>query len=282
MQNTLPFVYFCRTVNSFAFVILHIHSVELVSYIMKRIQSFFGIVTISAVALMAQTQSAQAFSFEMSTGGASPTGVKTKGAYSEFAKYGSVRTIDFNNGVIPKTGYATYSFQNTGTQSGLRSDVYAPLGAEGQVNDSQYLKVSRGNSVTINLAKNSNYFGLDWGAISRGNVFTFYKGDTLVKSYETRDVNPVAPFRSLAQGNGEGAFAGQGEGNGYVHFRADTASEVFDRIVISQMDKTAFESDNHSFNISDDGWTNKPVPEPGIMLGLAAIGGSIWSKRKRG
>jgi len=31
MQNTLPFVYFYRTVNSFVFVILHIHSVELVS-----------------------------------------------------------------------------------------------------------------------------------------------------------------------------------------------------------------------------------------------------------
>jgi hypothetical protein len=26
----------------------------------------------------------------------------------------------------------------------------------------------------------------------------------------------------------------------------------------------------------------KSVPEPGIMLGLAAIGGSVWAKRKRG
>ena len=282
MQNESLCVYFYRTINSFAFVILHIHSVELGSYLMKYIQTLFRVAIAGTIALMAQAQSAQAFSFDVGTGAASPTGVKTKGAYSEFAKYGSVRTIDFNDGVIPVTGYARYSFQNTGAQSGLRSDVYAPLGAEGEVNDSNYLKVSRGNSVTINLEKNSNYFGLDWGAISRGNTFTFYQGDTLVKSYNTSDVNPVAPFRSLAQGQGEGSFAGQGEGNGYVHFWADTDSEVFDRVVISQMDTTAFESDNHSFNISDKGWTGQPVPEPGIMLGLAAIGGSIWSKRKRG
>ena len=282
MQNESLFVYFYRTTNSFAFVILHIHSVELGNYLMKYIQSLFSVAIAGTIALMTQAQSAQAFSFSVGTGAASPTGVKTKGAYSEFAKSGSVKTIDFNDGVIPTTGYAKYSFQNTGTQSGLRSDIYAPLGAEGEVNDSTYLKVSRGNSVTIDLEKNSNYFGLNWGAISRGNTFTFYRGDTLVKSYNTSDVNPVAPFRSLAQGKGEGSFAGQGEGNGYVHFRADTDSEVFDRVVISQMDTTAFESDNHSFNISDKGWTGKPVPEPGIMLGLAAIGGSIWSKRKRG
>ena len=131
------------------------------------------------------------------------------------------------------------------------------------------------------LEKSSNYFGLNWGAISRGNTFAFYKGDTLIKSYDTKDVNPVAPFRSLAQGKGEGAFAGKGEGNGYVHFKADKNSEVFDRIVISQMDTTAFESDNHSFNISDNRWTGKPIPEPGILLGLAAIGGSIWSKKRK-
>jgi hypothetical protein len=51
--------------HSFAAVILHIHSVELGSDLMTHIQSLFGIAVISALALVSQAQSAQAFNIDL-------------------------------------------------------------------------------------------------------------------------------------------------------------------------------------------------------------------------
>jgi hypothetical protein len=260
-----------------AFAIIDPYSVELSRYLMKLTQGFFSIIAISSIALIGQAQSAQAFSFKMTTGAASPSGVTTKGAYSEFAGSKTVRTVDFNSGSAPTDGFAKYSFQSNNGSSSVRSNVWAPAGAKGEVNDSQYLAVFKGNDVTINLANKVNYFGIDWGAISGGNVFSFYNGDQLVQSYSTEDVNPVAPIRASQHNN---------EGNGFAHFYANSASEIFDRIVISQTaDGGGFESDNHSFNIGTGGFdfpSGKSVPEPGMLLGLVAIGGAVWSKRKRG
>ncbi|MGL5082095.1 MAG: PEP-CTERM sorting domain-containing protein, partial [Microcoleaceae cyanobacterium] len=44
-----------------------------------------------------------------------------------------------------------------------------------------------------------------------------------------------------------------------------------------------FETDNHSFLLSDSGFnpeTNKSVPEPGMVLGLLALGGMFAAKHK--
>jgi len=242
---------------------------------MKRIQGFLSIAVISAIAFMGQVQSAQAFSFKMTTGAASPSGETNKGAYSEFAGSKTVKTVDFNSGAAPTTGFAQYSFQSNDGSSSVRADRWASAGAKGEVNDSSYLAVFKGNDVTINLAKKVNYFGIDWGAISNGNVFSFFNGDKMVKSYQTEDVNPVAPIRAAQH---------YGEGNGYAHFYANNSSEAFDRIVVSQMGGGGFESDNHSFNIGTQGFDfekGRSVPEPGIMLGLMAAGGAAWAKRKR-
>jgi hypothetical protein len=257
--------------HSFTFVTLHIHSVELGSYSMKRTQSFFGIVTLSAVALMGQVQSAQAFDLKLTNGAASPAGVTSQGAYSEYAGLSTVKTVDFNSGSAPTTGFAKYSFQSNNNASNVRADVWAPSGSNGEVNQGNYLAVFSGNDVTIDLESKISYFGINWGAMSSGNTFSFYNGSSLIKAYSTETVAPLASIHAQQHG---------GEGNGYAHFSASSASEMFDRIVISQTDSSGgFESDNHSFNITDP---TKSVPEPGILLGLAAIGGSIWSKRKRG
>lgn len=239
-------------------------------FIMKRIQSFFGILTISAVALMGQAQSAQAFDLKLTNGVASSTGVTSQGAYSEYAGLSTVKTIDFNSGSVPTKGFAKYSFQSNNSVSNVRSDVWAPSGSKGEVNKGNYLAVFEGNNVTIDLASRVKYFGIDWGAMSGGNTLSFYNGDSLVKSYSTKTVAPLASIHAQQHG---------GEGNGYAHFTASNTGEMFNRIVISQVGGGGFESDNHSFSITDP---TKSVPEPGIMLGLAAIGGSIWSKRKRG
>jgi hypothetical protein len=240
--------------------------VELDSYFMKLNQSLFAIVTASVLALVAHAPSAQAFNLKLTTGAASPTGVKNQGAYSEFAGLSTVTTVDFNSGRVPTTGFAKYSFQFNNRVSSVKHDKWGPAGAKGEVNDGNHLDVNAGNDVTINLASKARYFGINWGAMSAGNTFSFYNGNTLIESFSTEKVAPLALLHAKQHG---------GEGNGYAHFSATSKSEMFDRIVISQVGKGGFESDNHSFSVT-------AIPEPSFMLGLVAIGGSVFVKRKRG
>lgn len=243
---------------------------------MKFTRTLASIATLSAVAILGQVGTAQAFTFKMTTGINGPNNVSNQGAFSDFSGRSTVRTVDFNSGAAPTTGFAQYSFQKADGSSSVRSDSWAPSGAKGEVNESKYLAVFEGNSVNIKLGSMVNYFGVGLGAISGGNTFSFYRGDTLVKSYSTDDFNALASLQAAQHG---------GEKNGFGHFYADNASEVFDRMVISQIGGGGFETDNHSFNIGDGGFDpkdpSKSVPEPGIMLGLAAIGGSVFAKRKR-
>jgi hypothetical protein len=240
--------------------------VELDNYFMKLTQALFGIVAASVLALIGHAPSAQAFNLKLTTGAASPTGVKNQGAYSEFAGLSTVTTVDFNSGKVPTTGFAKYSFQSSNGVSSVKYDKWGPAGANGEVNTSKHLDVNAGNDVTINLESKARYFGINWGAMSPGNTFSFYNGNTLVKTYSTETVEPLALLHAQQHG---------GEGNGYAHFSASDKTEMFDRIVISQIGQGGFESDNHSFSVT-------AVPEPGFMLGLVAIGGSVWAKRKRG
>ncbi|GAP94422.1 PEP-CTERM sorting domain-containing protein [Leptolyngbya sp. NIES-2104] len=233
---------------------------------MKFIKGFCSVVAISAIAALSQAGSAQAISFNITRGVAGPNGVTNQGAYSDFWKNPGTKTIDFNSGSAPTTGFARYTFENAGISS-VRADRWSPAGAEGEINDGSYLAVFQGGSVTIQLEKALNYFGMNWGAISSGNVFSFFKGDRLVKSFSTEDVNPVAPVR---------ADQHYGEGNGYLHFYADNKSDIFDRIVITQTGNGGFESDNHSFNTADP----RKVPEPTAVLGLMAAGGALLLKRR--
>jgi hypothetical protein len=240
---------------------------------MKLIKHATLIAALSVAATLSYTHSAQAFSFKMTTGVNGPNNETNQGAYSEFAKLKGTTTIDFNSGKAPTTGMAKYSFQKNTGSSSVRADKWAPAGAKGEVNTTNYLAVFKDNDVTINLQKSLNYFGIDWGAISGGNVFSFFKGNQLVKSYSTADVNPLAPIKAKQHG---------GEGNGYLHFYADSAADIFDKIVISQKGGGGFESDNHSFHEGTgkfDFDNPQSVPEPGMVLGLLAIGGAAVRKR---
>ena len=219
------------------------------------------------------------------TRGVNATGTNgTNGAYSEFYNQGAT-TIDFNsttevgnNAYTFGSAFATYSFQNgKSTSSGqtvVYSDRWAPSGANGEVNNSNYLAVFSGNRVTIDLSNKLNYFGIDWGALSGGNTFGFYNGGQLVSEFNYNDINPIAPVRASQHG---------GEGNGYLHFYANDGDGTFDQIVISQVGGGGFESDNHSFRMSDrafDFENGKDVPEPSMILGLVATGGAVLLKRK--
>jgi hypothetical protein len=227
---------------------------------------------VGAVATTAIAGSAQAFSFNVTTGKAAPNGATNRGAFSDLNGQAGIMNIDFDNGSAPTTGFAKYSFQN-GTKSSVRSDRWAPTSLTGEVNKSKYLAVFNGDKVNIKLDSKFNYYGINWGAISANNTFSFYKGKNLIKSINTKDINPLATVSAAHQ---------NGEKNAYVHFYADNASEVFDRIVIDQVSTSGggFESDNHSFHRGSNGFAK--TPEPASMLGLAAAaGGAAWIKRKR-
>jgi hypothetical protein len=158
-------------------------------------------------------------------------------------------------------------------QTGVYNDKWAAAGPKGEVNNSKYLAVFQGDEVKMTFAKTMNYFGIDWGAISGGNIFSFYNKGQLVKSFSTEDVNPVAPVHASQHG---------GEGNGYLHFMSSSAKDVFDEIKIIQKGGGGFESDNHSF-MEGTGAFHDPqsVPEPTMTLGLMVVGGSFLLKQRK-
>jgi hypothetical protein len=232
---------------------------------------------VGTIATIACAGSAQAFSFKVTQGNTNlGASMNQSGGYSEFHGLNGFMNVDFNDGTAPTTGPVQYSFQNSG--SSVRDDQWAATAHTGERNNSKYLAVFNGSDVTINLASKFNYFGINWGAISDNNTFTFYRGNKLVKSFNTQDINPLATVTAGHQNN---------ERNAYVHFYADRDSEVFDRIVVSQASTAGggFESDNHSFRMGSRGFDwetgKEKTPEPAAMLGLAVVGGAAWVKRQR-
>ena len=202
------------------------------------------------------------------------------GAFSDF--YGNeTTTIDFNS-LATQVGENSYTFGNdlatytfgrpistvsgdtTGVyNSGIYRDRWAPTGANGEKNTSNYLAIFRGNSVTIDLAADLDYFGINWGALSEGNTITFLDGGTEISTFTHRDIDPIAPIRAAHQGN---------QGNGYVHFYTNT---TFNQIVLAQTQPSGFETDNHSFRlgaIDPDNEQPESVPEPAAVIGLVATG----------
>lgn len=260
---------------------------------MRTVKNAALIAALAAMATVATAGSAEAISFKVTKGIANPfTGATTEGAYSDFAGTKGVTTVDFNSGfekggtapvnVKGKDGktFMTYSFNNGMSTSsgatGVFNDRWAPAGANGEVNSTKYLAVFAGNVVKMTFAKTMNYFGIDWGAISSGNTFSFFRNGQQVKSFTTADVNPVAPVKAAQHG---------GEGNGYLHFYSSGVSDVFDEIRISQAGGGGFESDNHSFHEGsgkfDFEQELKDVPEPTMTLELMAMGGAFLLKRHR-
>ncbi|MEM7797459.1 MAG: PEP-CTERM sorting domain-containing protein [Cyanobacteria bacterium P01_C01_bin.118] len=224
------------------------------------------------------------------TSGVNPDGTGTSGTFSEFYDDNTV-TIDFNAAPTPLgenrytfgTDLITYTFEQElgaalSKTTGVYNERWAPTGANGEKNTSNYLAVFQGNSVTIDLDTELNYFGINWGALSKGNNFTFLKDGTPLSTFTTKDINPIAAVKATHQKN---------EGNGYVHFYTSTTGSSFDQISISQTSNGGFETDNHSFRIGDEPFDfdeNLPapetVPEPTTLISLAVIGGLVFSRKR--
>ncbi len=248
------------------------------------------IAALSAIASFAYADSAHAITFKMTPGTTGLNGEINQGAFSEFSQNKDVVTIDFNDGTMPTSGFAKYSFDGNGSSS-VVSDVWDPVGSQGQENTSKYPEVFEGNKVVINLEKTLNYFGIDWGAAHSGNVFSFFKGDNLIKSFTTADIDKAGGFAfysPLHPGINEDGAKKVGDnyyqGNGYTHFYSEGTNDIFDKIEISQIGGGGFETDNHSFHAGTDRFTGfdpKSVPEPGVAVGLLAFCGMFLRRKNQ-
>jgi len=229
--------------------------------------------SLAAVAsLTAIAAPAQAISFNLSAGITGPNGEVNQGSYSEFSQQEGFVTVDFNDGGAPVNGFASYSFVSSGRSGGqslVTTNMWAPDGSNNEVNKSKYLQVFSGQDVVINFAETLNYFGINWGSESPGNTFSFFQGDTLIGSFGIEDID-FEQVGSLSK-----------QGTGYLDFRAESADDVFDKIVISQYGGGGFETDNHTFQAGTGGFDAADVPEPGVVAGLLALGGLVVAKRQR-
>ncbi|MBT9314603.1 Npun_F0296 family exosortase-dependent surface protein [Leptothoe spongobia] len=221
------------------------------------------------------------------------------GAFSDFYYKEGIVNIDFNDpserqAVAGKSNAYTFGDESVvftfdkalgSNRTNVKSDVWAPTGANAERNTSDYLAVFQGNSVTVDLANSLNYFGMNWGALSPENKFEFLQVDDqgVETSLGLFDYNNV--FGSSDSKLPTKAAHHNNEYNGFVHFYANEAEGLFNRIKITQNGGGGFETDNYSLRFSDqsfdfeEGTDTAETPEPGALLGLAIFGSMMLRRR---
>ncbi len=245
-----------------------------------NLMSTSKILFVTLLAVVGYVSPAHAISVNLSSGTAINPNTKAADG-GTFSTLGQTTTLDFNTGSATQSssGGKTPTYTNTYTSNGItftwqgtaqtpktaiKNDQYAPPGPPpaNQANSSNYLAVFSDESVKITLSSKFGYYGLDWGFADANNQIDFYSGGTAgtkVGSFcsgcTTTGVTNIA---ALAPGNGT-------EPSSYVNFNAQTTSDTFDTIVITDIGSTGFETDNHTFR-------TKAVPVPSSTFGLLALG----------
>ena len=150
-----------------------------------------------------------------------------------------------------------------------------------------YLGVTRSDSVTISLSTPQAYFGIWYSAADKFNDLSFYRGTTLLASVTgTGPVLSVLP--SSYNGNPTAAFHGQDSNEKFVFidFSAQTTDDMFDKIVLSNGGGTTiFESDNHTFSAAiqnpPPGMSAVPEPNTFALIGVGGLGVAIHELFRR-
>jgi hypothetical protein len=235
----------------------------------------------TAIASVSYAGSAHALGMTYSSGNYRDANVKDQGAFATGVNKAGYETFDFNNSSVPGNSKVKYSFSNNNTysttaysqQTGIYSDVWAPAGVKAEVNKSNYLAVFQGNNTIVEAlgGKVFNYFGFDAGALSGGNTIEFFKAGNSIKKLTYEIMNSLATVSASQHG---------GEKNAFFEIFSEGESDNFDKIVLSQVGGGGFETDNHTFRISKGAYTTS-VPEPGVVLGLATVGGMLLRNRKK-
>jgi len=153
---------------------------------------------------------------------------------------------------------------------------------------------------TLTLTTASSYFGLWWSAGDPANELSFYKGGVLEAQYTTAQL--LGQLSGAYFGNPTVQFKGQdaAEGFAFLNFYG-TAGASWDKIVLSNLGSSGFESDDWTSRVepwgADPGETGSlpgiqvsdvqlvSTPEPGILalsgLGMALVYGAGAFQRSR-
>ncbi|MGF1568446.1 MAG: PEP-CTERM sorting domain-containing protein [Nodosilinea sp.] len=268
---------------------------------------FYALSTLVGIAAVASlSQPAEAISFTLGSESATQASMKgiagfngetNQGAYSIYSQNSGFNTVNFNNGnfaavnsqnqAVSNAGI-TYSYVGSSTSNArILKDQWAPTFDAPRDNKSSYLTSFKGTDVQIKLDSTHNYFGVNWGSAHDGNEFAFYNGDTLVHKFvyynDNRTYADSAKTTNVASALKTYGTVGNGnEYNAYFNFFADSSADLFDKILISQVGGGGFETDNHTFQAGTRGFNESPesVPEPGMVVGLLAVGGALVAKRR--
>jgi hypothetical protein len=223
--------------------------------------------SLSVLALSISADSANAASLNgfdyfttSSIGASTPDGLKTSVT--------GATTIDFNAPGVgaPSTGFAKYSPSGisqlfTGSKSGVSATPY--------LDTTRYLTLNTNQSTTIAFDGLVNYFGLYWGSVDSYNKIEFKKDNTTLATFTGTDVAKLVS--ATYSKNPQYASWTSPYTNVYVDFFSGSADKNFNKVVLSSTG-AAFESDNHAY---------KPVPVPGMILGIFAAAGGLALKRKQ-
>lgn len=242
-----------------------------------------SVLSASTIAPFAYASSAHAISLTYTPGVYRTPGVTNEGAFSENVNNKNFTTIDFNNvnnGTFSGNALVEYTFSGgsyatSPGSTGIFNDQWAPSGVNGEVNNSKYLAVFQGKSVSIKAKDGGifNYFGINAGAISPGNTFKLLKAGVTVAELDYNQLNSIATVVGTNMNN---------EKNGFFEFLSDSAVDNFDEIQLSQIGGGGFETDNHTFHIGKGKFNQaQATPEPGVTLGMLAVGGMLLHQRRK-
>ena len=96
---------------------------------------------------------------------------------------------------------------------------------------------------TLTLNKPSSYFGLWWSAGDPYNTLSFYSGNTLIASFDTKTILDNLPNSYF--GNPTTKFNGQDRGEPFAFLNVYAKQGVtWDRVVMNNDGSSGFESDN--------------------------------------
>lgn len=247
----------------------------------KKVASIIALSAIATVASTAAAHASSGFGLGVKVDDGSYRGTRKDEGVFKHADDSKFLIVDFNDGKVPSVNGVKYSFsqnsystQKYSGKTGIYADHWAPTGANADDNKSNYLAVFQGNDAIIELdgGKVFNYFGLNAGALSKGNTLSFFNGNTVVESFTYEMLNAMATVVSQTH---------SGERNGFFEFFSRNANENFNKIVISQTVGGGFETDNHVFQVGRGTFKRvTAVPEPGVVFGLLAVGGMVVGQRQ--
>ncbi|MDB6069531.1 MAG: hypothetical protein JWL81_702 [Verrucomicrobiales bacterium] len=126
------------------------------------------------------------------------------------------------------------------------ADSYGGAADATNPNGTKYSLQGAGTAVlnsTLLLDTPSSYFGMWWSAGDSKNVLDFYRGDTLVSTFNTASL--MEPLPGSYDGNPRNRAINGGEPYAFINFFGDE-NTAWDRVVLRNNGSSGFESDNYT------------------------------------